>query len=244
MAVRVERLWAKTKPDERGLVPCVTQDLRTRAVLMVAWVSEEALAHSLETGYATYFSRSRQQLWEKGAVSGNRQRLVHIRLDCDGDTLLYLVEAKLPACHEGTDTCFSWRRVGEGWSRDPLDVATTSDSNVISELETVIDARARAKMEQKPSYTRTLLEEGVDKQVAKVREEAEELAVALTEESDDRVIAESADVLYHLAVALKGRNLSFRRVLEELERRMGTSGLDEKAARLVSDAVQIPPKSP
>lgn len=229
--VNVERLWAKTSPDERGLVPCVAQDLRTRAVLMVAWVSKEALAKSLETGYATYYSRSRQTLWEKGAVSGNRQRLLHVRLDCDGDTLLYLVEAKLPACHEGTDTCFSWRRVREGWSREPVEVASGTEAQIMAELETVIDARAANKSEITPSYTRTLLEAGVETQIAKIREESEELAVALAEEGDDRVVSESADVLYHLAVALKGRQLSFRDVLAELERRMGRSGLEEKAAR-------------
>lgn len=241
--VSVEKLWAKAVPDDRGLLPCVAQDLRTRAVLMVAWVSKDALAKSLETGYATYYSRSRQELWEKGAVSGNRQRVLHIRLDCDGDTLLYLVEAKLPACHEGTDTCFSWRRVGEGWARDPIDVTRNPDADVMNELETVIDARANAKSDMTPSYTRSLLDAGAAKIALKIREEADETGRALTSESDERVVAESADLLYHLAVGLKGRNLSFRQVLMELERRMGTSGITEKAARGLSEAINNPPKS-
>src|SRR5262245_24055808 len=115
----IDLLWKQARPDVDGLVPCVVQDLRTRAVLLVAWVSKEALERSLETGSATYWSRSRREIWEKGATSGKRQRLIQVRLDCDGDTLLYLVEAMLPACHEGTDTCFSKRRVGGGWRPDP-----------------------------------------------------------------------------------------------------------------------------
>ncbi|MCK6551822.1 bifunctional phosphoribosyl-AMP cyclohydrolase/phosphoribosyl-ATP diphosphatase HisIE [Myxococcota bacterium] len=226
----IELLWQKTHPDEKGLVPCVVQDLRTRAVLMVAWVSKEALERSLESGYATYWSRSRQQLWEKGATSGNRQRLIHVRLDCDGDTLLYLVEAKLPACHEGTDTCFSRRRVGGGWRREPIELEARGEE-ILGDLEDVIDARANAPSGAPPSYTRTLLDAGPAKQIAKIREESEELAVALTQETDERVASEAADVLYHLAVALRGRGMSFQPVFAELQRRFGRSGIDEKASR-------------
>lgn len=227
----VDALWSKVRPNERGLVPCVTQDLRTRAVLMLAWVSKEALAHALATGNATYFSRSRNVLWEKGATSGNTQRLIHVRLDCDGDTLFYMVEARLPACHEGTATCFSYRRVGNGWHREPVEVDRPEEGHIMEELDTVLDARARQPAGAKPSYTRSLLDAGVTKQVAKIREESEELVAALEGETDPRVVSETADLLYHVAVALKGRGLSFRAVFEELERRFGISGLDEKAAR-------------
>ena len=117
--LEIDALWSKARPDAAGLIPCVVQDVRTRRVLMVAWVSRAALARALETGKATFWSRSRRQLWEKGATSGHWQRLVHVRLDCDGDTLLYLVEANGPTCHEGYTSCFSWRRVGNGWRREP-----------------------------------------------------------------------------------------------------------------------------
>jgi phosphoribosyl-ATP pyrophosphohydrolase/phosphoribosyl-AMP cyclohydrolase len=231
----VRSLWAKARPDADGLVPCVVQDLVTRAVLMVAWVSKDALERALETGYATYWSRSRREIWEKGATSGNRQRLIQVRLDCDGDTLLYLVEAKLPACHEGTDTCFSRRRVGGGWRPDPIELRGGEEDVrgvVLADLETVIEARALERAGgSRPSYTKTLLDAGRPKQVSKIREESEELAVALESESDDRVVSEAADVLYHLAVALKGRKLSFRQVFDELKKRFGTSGIDEKASR-------------
>jgi phosphoribosyl-ATP pyrophosphohydrolase/phosphoribosyl-AMP cyclohydrolase len=228
----VDALWDKARPSADGLLPCVVQDLRTRAVLMVAWVSKEALEKTLESGYATYWSRSRQTLWEKGATSGNRQKVVHVRLDCDGDTLLYLVEAKLPACHEGSDTCFSRRRVGNGWRREPIELrADSGRQGVLEDLETVIEVRAQASPSAPPSYTKRLLDAGREKQVAKVREESEELARAIEAETDERVISESADLLYHLAVALKARKLSFKQVFEELERRFGMSGLEEKASR-------------
>jgi phosphoribosyl-AMP cyclohydrolase / phosphoribosyl-ATP pyrophosphohydrolase len=228
----VDALWEKARPGTDGLLPCVVQDLRTRAALMVAWVSKEALQKTIESGFATYWSRSRSTLWEKGATSGNRQKVVHIRLDCDGDTLLYLVEAKLPACHEGSDTCFSRRRVGNGWRREPIELRKDSGrEGVLEDLETVIEVRARASPSAPPSYTKTLLDAGPGKQVQKLREESEELAKAIESEADERVIGESADVLYHLAVALKARKLSFKQVFEELERRFGMSGLEEKAAR-------------
>lgn len=232
MDVDIDALWTRARPDSQGLVPCVTQDLRTRAVLMVAWVSREALAHALASGRATYWSRSRQQLWEKGATSGNTQRLVQVRIDCDGDTLLYTVEAVLPACHEGVDTCFSWRRVGNAWLRDPVQLRDAeAGSGILEDLDTVLDARARQAASAKPSYTRKLLDAGLPKQAEKIREESEELLVALAEETDERVVSETADLMYHVAVALKGRGLAFRQVMQELERRFGVSGLDEKAAR-------------
>ena len=123
----IDELWATVVTDAQKLVPCVVQDVRTRAVLMVAWVSKEALAKTIETGYAVYYSRSRQTLWEKGAVSGKRQRIVHIRLDNDRDTLLYLVDAQLPAGNDGSDTYFNYRRQGAAWVWDPIRLAADDD---------------------------------------------------------------------------------------------------------------------
>ena len=120
MTAPIDALWKELVTDAHGLVPCVAQDVRTRAVLMVAWVSKEALQRSIETGYAVYYSRSQQSLWEKGAVSGKRQRLVHIRMDNDRDTLLYLVDAQLPAGNDGSDTYFNYRHQGHGWVWDPV----------------------------------------------------------------------------------------------------------------------------
>lgn len=228
-----EALWAEAHPDDGGLLPCAVQDLRTRSVLMVAWVSKEALAATLSSGFATYWSRSRKALWEKGARSGCRQRVVTVRLDCDGDTLLYVVDAILPACHEGTDTCFSRRQIGGAWIREPevLSAAPSRGSGVLDHLETVIAARAAAGEEAPPSYTRELLRGGSAKQAAKIREESEELATALLTEPDERVVAEAADVLYHLLVGLRGRSLPIERVFEELARRFSMSGIEEKKRR-------------
>jgi phosphoribosyl-ATP pyrophosphohydrolase/phosphoribosyl-AMP cyclohydrolase len=227
----IDHLWNQTQPNEQGLVPCVVQDLRTRAVLMMAWVSREALEKTLETGYAWYWSRSRGELWQKGATSGHTQRIVTVRLDCDGDTLLYLVEAKLPSCHHGTDTCFSKRRAGGAWKDDPVELSTIQETGVLADLETIIAARAESAAASPPSYTKSLLDAGTPKQVAKIHEESEELCAALTNETDERVLSEAADLLYHLAVALKHRKLSFRGVLGELERRFSRSGIEEKASR-------------
>lgn len=196
----VDALWRQTRPDPQGLVPCVTQDLRSRAVLMVAWVSKEALAQALHTGWATYFSRSRGEVWEKGSTSGRRQRLVHVRLDCDGDTLLYLVEGKPPACHEGTDTCFSWRRSGRGWLRDPVDVAT---------------------LDEEP--------EGPAQQPRPTSAREARLAAALAEGDDEAVLEAAADLLQGLAGGLRRRGLSFRQVLDRLDERLsGKAGADDR----------------
>ena len=139
-------LWRKVRPDAQGLVPCVVQDVRSHAVLMVAWVSEAALDHSLSTGWATFWSRSRSELWEKGATSGTRQRLVEARLDCDGDTLLYRVDPKGPACHQGHDSCFFRRQVGSGWRFDPEQVLgePTGRSEAFRDLEALMNAQAAA----------------------------------------------------------------------------------------------------
>lgn len=223
LALDIDALWKQTRPDERGLVPCVTQDLRSRAVLMVAWVSKEALGHTLRTGYATYYSRSRRQLWEKGATSGNRQRIIQVRLDCDGDTLIYLVEAKLPACHEGTDTCFSYRRVGNGWIREPEEVGhsfTPEDDvgRVVEELETVLDARPVARTQAPRSAS--------EAPIARIRGASEAVLEAFAHAEPPRIVDESADLVYQLALALKAQGLGFRQVFEALDRRLGTTDPD------------------
>jgi len=114
-----QALWSKLRPSDEGLVPCISQDHETGAVLMLAWVSETALIKTVESGWATYWSRSRRCLWTKGESSGNRQKVQQIRIDCDGDTLLYRVDAHGPACHLKTDTCFSERWQFDEWKWDP-----------------------------------------------------------------------------------------------------------------------------
>ena len=179
--------------DERGLVPCVVQDWRTGEVLTLAYMNAESLRRTRETGQMHFFSRSRQELWHKGATSGNTQAVRAIRLDCDGDALLALVEPAGPACHTGERTCFH---------RGELDAAP---HEVLPTLERTIGERARTRPEG--SYTSTLLADPALAQ-AKVQEEAEEVARAAREESDERVADEAADLIYHLVVLLRARGLS------------------------------------
>ncbi len=180
--------------DERGLVPCVVQDWRTGEVLMHAYMNAEALRRTRETGEMHFFSRSRQELWHKGATSGNTQALKSIRYDCDADALLALVEPAGPACHTGERTCFH---------RGDLQPAAPHE--VLPTLERTISERALERPEG--SYTATLLADPA-RIGTKVREEAEEVARAAREEPDERVAEEAADVIYHLAVLLRGRGLS------------------------------------
>jgi len=194
--------------DERGLVPCVVQDWRSGEVLTLAYMNAEALQRTRETGEMHFFSRSRRELWHKGATSGNTQTLKQIRYDCDGDALLALVEPAGPACHTGERTCFH-----RG------DMAPQAPYEVLPDLERTIAAR-RAAADTDASYTAQLLAkpEWIGE---KVQEEAEEVARAAREESDERVANEAADVLYHLSVLLASRDLSLadaERVLDERRR--------------------------
>ena len=177
--------------DERGLVPCIVQDWRTGEVLTLAYANAEAVARTRETGELYLWSRSRDELWHKGATSGNVQRVKALRLDCDGDALLALVEPAGPACHTGERTCF---HNGELEPPAPHEALPT--------LERTLDDRAR---ERPPgSYTVELLDDP-PRIGEKVMEEAEEAARAAREESDERLDDEAADVLYHLTVLLHGR---------------------------------------
>jgi phosphoribosyl-AMP cyclohydrolase / phosphoribosyl-ATP pyrophosphohydrolase len=193
--------------DERGLVPCVVQDWSSGEVLTVAYMNAEALARTRETGEMHFFSRSRQELWHKGATSGNTQRLHQLRYDCDGDALVALVEPAGPACHTGERTCFYRGDLEPG---APYESLPTLQRTVLE----------RAAQRPDGSYTVTLLD---DPQLAgaKVQEEAEEVSRAAREESDQRVAEEAADVIYHLTVLMAGRGLTLadaERVLDDRRR--------------------------
>ena len=188
--------------DERGLAPCVIQDWRSGEVLTLAYMNAEALARTRETGELHLWSRSRDELWRKGATSGNTQAVKALRFDCDLDAVLALVEPSGPACHTGARTCFH-----NGQLEPP------APHEVLPGLERTIADRAATAPEG--SYTAELL---ADPRALgdKVREEAEEVARAAREESDGRVAEEAADVLYHLAVLLRSRGLSLADAAEVL----------------------------
>jgi phosphoribosyl-AMP cyclohydrolase / phosphoribosyl-ATP pyrophosphohydrolase len=194
--------------DERGLVPCVVQDWSTGEVLTVAYMNADSLARTRETGEVHFFSRSRQELWHKGATSGNTLALRAIRYDCDADALLALVEPAGPACHTGERTCF---HRGDLEPEAPYEVLPALERTIAERAQTLPDG----------SYTAQLLADPELVQ-AKVQEEAEEVARAGREESDERVAEEAADVIYHLAVLLRGRGMSLadaERVLDGRRKR-------------------------
>ncbi len=180
--------------DEQGLVPVIVQDWRTGEVLTLAYANAEAVRRTRESGELHLYSRSRREQWHKGATSGNTQAVRALRLDCDGDALLALVEPAGPACHTGARTCFH-----HGELEPP------APHEALPALERTLAQRAAER--PAGSYTVTLLE---DAALAgeKVREEAEEVTRAAREEADDRIDEEAADVLYHLAVLLRGRSRS------------------------------------
>jgi phosphoribosyl-ATP pyrophosphohydrolase/phosphoribosyl-AMP cyclohydrolase len=190
--------------DQDGLAPCVVQDWRTGEVLTLAYVNQEAIERTRETGEMHFWSRSRGELWRKGETSGNVQRVKALRYDCDADALLALVEPVGPACHTGERTCFY---------RGEMELAP---HEVLPALERTIAARAAERPDG--SYTAELLAEP-PRIGHKVREEAGEVADAASGEGDDRVAEEAADVLYHLAVLLASRGLSVEDALQVLNGR-------------------------
>lgn len=196
-----------------GLVPVVAQEQRTGDVLMVAYADRAALERTAETGFAHYFSRSRNTIWRKGETSGHVQYVSEIRLDCDGDTILYRVDQQGPACHTGTRTCFSNVRLPDGTAAPVEDPG----GHVLTRLAATVARRADERPEG--SYTAKLLDRGVAKLSQKVGEEAVEVVVAANAEGDDRLASETADLLYHLVVLLQARGLPLDRVWRELENR-------------------------
>lgn len=193
------------KFDEHGLVPVIVQDAHTREVLTLAYMNRESLARTLETGQTWFWSRSRNELWHKGATSGNTQDVVALTSDCDDDALVVLVEPAGPACHTGARSCFE------------LELPEQHQGGLLHELYELIKNR---KQERPPgSYTSYLFDKGLDKILKKVGEEAAETIVAAKNEDQKEVITETADLLYHLLVMLVEREVDLDDVRDELARR-------------------------
>jgi phosphoribosyl-ATP pyrophosphohydrolase/phosphoribosyl-AMP cyclohydrolase len=190
----------------------VAQESRSGDVLMVAWANREALEQSAATGQAHYYSRSRGTLWRKGEASGHTQTLREIRVDCDGDTVLYRVEQAGPACHTGNRTCFASALQDGG-----LSASEDPGGHLLSRLAATIAHRATER--PAGSYTVQLLDRGVAQASQKVGEEAVEVVVAANAEEPERLASEAADLLYHLLVLLQARGVPLDAVWRELERR-------------------------
>ena len=195
--------------DRDGLVPCIAQDARTGEVLTLAYMSEESLRLTERTGEIHYFSRSRQEIWRKGEQSGNVQRVLQLRVDCDEDAVIAMVEPAGPACHTGERTCFH-RDLETGAAPEPV------PAEGVAALARTVDSRSDERPEG--SYVVKLLD---DPRFAgeKVMEEAEEVSRAVREETDDRVVEEAADVLFHLTALIRSRGITIDQVLEVLNGR-------------------------
>lgn len=199
--------------DGQGLIPVVAQDVTSGQVLMVAYMNREALEKTVQTGQAWYWSRSRRALWRKGEASGHTQTVRAVRLDCDADALLLLVEQDGAACHTGHRTCFFRDLDGPEVQEDSSPAA----SDILNKLFELLKRR-RTEMPS-GSYTTSLLRAGRMGIATKVREEAEELVRAAQAETDQRVVEEAADLIYHAWVLLVERGVELQDVRQELERR-------------------------
>ena len=207
----------KIQFGDGGLVPVVAQDAATGDVLTLAYANREAVEKTLETGEAHFYSRSRRELWRKGETSGNTQRVVEVRLDCDGDALLYRVEPRGPACHTGERTCFFTTLAGEGVGVAPSVEDGASFGTVVERLAGTIAERHREMPEE--SYTAGLIRRGTERVAQKVGEESVEVVIAALR--DDRLAEETADLVYHLLVLLEERGVGVDRVAKVLHDRHG-----------------------
>ncbi|WP_425352492.1 bifunctional phosphoribosyl-AMP cyclohydrolase/phosphoribosyl-ATP diphosphatase HisIE [Alkalicoccus urumqiensis] len=203
---------ARLNWDENGLIPAVVQDAHTREVLTLAYMNETSLQKTEESGETWFYSRSRDELWHKGATSGNTQKVTEIRLDCDQDALVVLVEPNGPACHTGARSCFSDTLV-----KKEEEAESTGRFAIIEELETLLEKREQERPEG--SYTTYLFEEGVDKILKKVGEEASEVIIAAKNRDRQELTWESADLLYHWLVLLREQELPLDDVLDRLKDR-------------------------
>ena len=196
--------------DERGLIPAVVQNAATLEVLTLAYMNKESLQRTIETKQTWFWSRSRNELWHKGATSGNTQDVVSLSLDCDRDAVVVLVKPAGPACHTGAVSCF--------------DVGTRQNDfgPMLDQLYELIQSRARER--PAGSYTTYLFEEGIDKILKKLGEESAETIIAAKNDDDGRLTAEVSDLIYHLLVLLVARGVSLTQVAAELgQRRKGQS---------------------
>ncbi|MEH7125031.1 bifunctional phosphoribosyl-AMP cyclohydrolase/phosphoribosyl-ATP diphosphatase HisIE [Bacillus sp. JJ1773] len=198
--------------DEKGLIPAIVQDATTREVLTLAYMNRESLEKSIESGETWFFSRSRQELWHKGATSGNTQRIVEMKFDCDKDAIVVLVAPAGPACHTGAVSCFEESLYQSGESAGSL-----SDYSILLSLEKLIKEREAERPEG--AYTTYLFEKGVDKILKKVGEEAAEVIIAAKNRDKEELKWEAADLLYHLLVLLREQELPFKEVLSVLDKR-------------------------
>ncbi|EFU43283.1 phosphoribosyl-ATP diphosphatase [Paenibacillus vortex V453] len=217
----LEQVSEHIRWDGAGLVPTIVQDAQSKEVLMMAYMNRESLRLTLESGETWFWSRSREELWHKGATSGNVQTVVSMTYDCDGDTLLVKVNPNGPACHTGQTTCFHNEITVPGQQSEPANQGTAAESGerfaVLAELEEVIAQREIERPEG--AYTTYLFDKGVDKILKKVGEEASETIIAAKNKDNAELKLEISDLIYHLLVLLQERKLPLDEIMGELSRR-------------------------
>lgn len=207
------------KFNQDGLIPAIAQDEQTKEVVMMAYMNEEALNKTLETGMAHYWSRSRQKLWFKGETSGNYQYIKSISLDCDSDTILLKIEQKGAACHTGSFSCF-FNKIKESQNENSgvtSDYVYFNKVKILKELYELVSKRKEEPVEG--SYTNYLFEKGIDKILKKVGEETAEVIIAAKNASKEELRYETADLFYHLIVLMVQNGLKLEDIFEELENR-------------------------
>jgi len=211
-----------------GIIPVIAQDNTTNEVLMLAYMDKEALELTLSTNYAHYFSRSKQRIWKKGESSNHTQEIVEISLDCDNDTILLKVNQTGVACHTGRKSCF-FTNLKTGTSTSEIEVDTTIAYGIVDTLYHTI--LKRKNDDPTKSYTAKLLQGKQNSMLKKIVEEAGEFTFAVKDNDTEEIIYECADLLYHCLVALASKDVSPDRVKQEIARRFGLSGIEEKNSR-------------
>jgi len=211
-----------------NLIPVITQDSKTNEVLMLAYMNKEALELTIKTNYAHYFSRSKQRIWKKGESSNHLQEIVEILVDCDNDTLLLKVNQEGVACHTGRKSCF-FTNLNTNETTCDIEVDTTTAYGVIDTLYHTICERKNDDATK--SYTAKLLQGKQNSMLKKIVEEAGEFTFAIKDDNTEEIIYEAADITYHVLVALASKNISPDRIKQELARRFGISGIEEKNSR-------------
>jgi len=211
-----------------NLIPVITQDASTNEVLMLAYMDKEALSLTIKTNQAHYFSRSKQRIWKKGESSGHIQNIKNIMMDCDNDTLLLKVDQIGVACHTGRKSCFF---TNLKTNEEVLDVTidTNSSYGIIDNLYHIIESRKNDNPDK--SYTAKLLQGKQNSMLKKIVEEAGEFTFAIKDNDDEEIIYEAADIVYHMLVAMASKNINPDRVKQELAKRFGMSGIEEKNSR-------------
>ena len=212
-----------------GLIPVITQDATTNEVLMLAYMNKEALELTIKTNFAHYYSRSKQRIWKKGESSNHLQEIVDILIDCDNDTILLKVNQEGVACHTGRKSCF-FTNLNINETISDVEINTANAYGIIDTLYHTIQEKKND--DPSKSYTAKLLQGKQNSMLKKIVEESGEFTFAIKDNDEQEIIYEAADITYHVLVALASKNISPDRVKQELARRFGISGIEEKNSRI------------